>query len=356
MAVYEQAVVLTALAESAARPGCRFLEVGSWCGDSAVVIGKVAKRHGGRLFCIDWWKGNVGTDLAIIAGTSDVFSVFWQRMREEDLEDTVIPIRGKSEDVAGILANGSFDLVYLDGDHRFDAISDDVAKFSPLVATPGILCGDDCEGRISDFDLEFLQAGKTVDFHEAVHCGVVLAVGQAFADYSIDYNVWSVRKGAGGWAPADPALGSVPKKRQFPPPLIETVGVYNIVRYGRTVYGLPHALGSIDITHDETRKNPRLLSADSIPALKKLIHDAEKGAGGGSGGPSQPRLVGSLAGFNIVKFRTTLYAINRGLGPVDISREPEIRLDGILRSSSMVGLLYSILRFKIARMLERVTN
>lgn len=356
MAVDEQAVVLTALAESVARPGCRFLEVGSWCGDSAVVIGKVAKRHGGHLYCVDWWKGNVGTELAKIAGTSDVFSVFWQRMQNEGLEDVVIPIRGKSEDVAGILAHGTFDLVYLDGDHRFDAIADDIARFSPLVATTGVLCGDDCEGRVGDFDPEFLHAGQAEDFHESVHCGVVLAVGQAFANYSIDYNVWSVRRNAGGWGPADPDLGSVAKKRRFPPPLIETVDVYNIVRYERLVYAIPHALGSIDITDEAARSQANLLSAETVPALKKLLHDAERGLFPGYTGAVQPRLLGSVAGFNIVKFGAALYAINRGLGHVDISRSPELHMQGVFRGNSVVQLLYPMLRFRITRILKRISG
>ena len=30
-----------------------------WCGDSAVEIGSVVREYDGKLFCVDWWKGNV---------------------------------------------------------------------------------------------------------------------------------------------------------------------------------------------------------------------------------------------------------------------------------------------------------
>jgi predicted O-methyltransferase YrrM len=261
MAVDEQAVILATLAESIARPGCRLLEVGSWCGDSTMVLGEVAKRHGGHLYCIDWWKGNIGTDLEKIAEQHDVFSVFWQRVCKGGLEDVVIPMRGKSEHISTILAPGTFDLIYIDADHRYESVCQDLASFAPLVRDGGVFCGDDCEGRIADFDPEFLKAGKNRDTVESVHCGVVLAVGQAFENYAIDYNIWSVRRAGSGWRPPDIEFPGIRRKRQYSPPLIESHAGYNLVRYGRFVYAIPQALGPVDITEEETRGRPEILLA-----------------------------------------------------------------------------------------------
>src|SRR5258708_39989254 len=85
----EQEAVLRGLAHAAARPHGCFLEVGSWCGDSSVILGKVIREHGGRLFCIDWWKGNAGTELADVAAPEDVFSLFRQRIWRGGPEDGV---------------------------------------------------------------------------------------------------------------------------------------------------------------------------------------------------------------------------------------------------------------------------
>src|SRR5947208_11534627 len=103
LASAEQEAVLRGLAQSAARPHCRFLEVGSWCGDSTIILGKVAQEFGGLLFCVDWWRGNPHTELAEIAAREDVFSLFWQRICREGLQDVVVPIRGRSDVVASIL-------------------------------------------------------------------------------------------------------------------------------------------------------------------------------------------------------------------------------------------------------------
>ena len=67
----EQRKALLALARSVAKQGCRFLEVGSWMEDSTVVLARAAKENGGHLLCVDWWKGNIGTELVDIATKED---------------------------------------------------------------------------------------------------------------------------------------------------------------------------------------------------------------------------------------------------------------------------------------------
>ncbi len=363
MAVEEQAVVLSTLAESVARSGCRLLEVGTWCGDSAMVLGEIAKRHGGHLYCVDWWKGNVGTDLEKIASARDVFSIFWERVREHGLEDVIIPIRGKSEDVAGILAAGTFDFLYLDGDHRFESIRQDIADFAPLVRPGGVLCGDDCEGRMTDFDAVFLEAGKNQDYFESVHCGVVLAVGRAFPDYSIDYNIWSVVRTEAGWKPTDMTFPGIPKKRQFSPPLMETLEIYNLVRYGRLVYAIPHALGAVDITEERTRNIPQILSAGSVADLRTKIDTAMaqlralSTAPVESQGAAQPRLVGSFLRFNIVKYKGVTYAIHQSLGPIDLTQQQvSADIPGVEIAGSARGVIVAILGEKAKTLPARIRS
>ncbi len=137
LASVEQEIVLRTLARSVARPGCRFLEVGSWCGQSTVVLARVAQEFGGCLFCVDWWRGNPGTELVQIASREDVFSHFWQRLRREGLDDVVIPIRGRCDRVAEVLRAESFQLVFLDADHRYVAVSQDIPAYAPRCAGRG---------------------------------------------------------------------------------------------------------------------------------------------------------------------------------------------------------------------------
>ncbi len=269
--VTEQKVVLRGLAKSSARQGMIALEIGSWCGDSAVEIGHVVREYNGKLFCVDWWKGNAETHLAEAAKRADIYSVFWSRIVKEGLDDVVIPVRGRSDDVAKVLRPETFDMIYIDGDHRYSQAAKDISNYSNLVRNGGIFCGDDCEGRLDDFDRGFLDQAKETDYHETVHCGVVLAVGQYFEQYSINYNIWSVRRHAAGWAPTNLHFENIVPRRQSQPQILEKYKEYNIVRYGKKIFAAPWSLGPIDITQEADRKRDGILSADSIKVVRELI-------------------------------------------------------------------------------------
>jgi len=87
----------------------------------------------------------------------------------EGFEDIVIPIRGRSDLAAEILKEPTFDLIFIDGDRRYEYVLGDIQRYAPLVRRSGILCGHECEGRISDYDSDFLDLGKDVDYYETAH-------------------------------------------------------------------------------------------------------------------------------------------------------------------------------------------
>jgi len=315
----EQKVVLQTLAESAAKPACKFLEIGSWIGDSAIVLAKVAQQHGGHLFCVDWWKGNAGTDLADIAVKQDIFSLFWSRICREGLDDIVIPIRSSSDVASKILKKGAFEIVFIDADHRYEAALRDIKQYAPLVSKKsGILCGHDCEGRISDFDKNFLISGKDVDFYESVHCGLVLAVGSTFKDYSINYGIWSVRatSKSDGWESTNLRFPGIKNKRQPIPPPIASTKNYDLFRYGKSIYAAPHSLGNFDVTNENDRGLPTIVKANSLEKIKKLLGEKISSA-------DYPILQESDKGYNFVQYKNRIFALSQTLRKIELRQESE---------------------------------
>ena len=124
---------------------------------------------------------------------------------------------------------------------------------------------------MSDFDDSFLNEGKDVDFHETVHCGVVLAVAEAFQRYSLDYSIWSVRRTSDGWEPSNLTFPGIEPRRQAPPPLLASFREYNLMRYGRHVYAVPQSLGPIDITNDAARDELCLVSGSTVADVQAKL-------------------------------------------------------------------------------------
>jgi predicted O-methyltransferase YrrM len=329
LASLEQETVLRGLAHAAARPVCRFLEVGSWCGDSTVILGDVVREYGGHLFCVDWWKGSADTELAEIASQKDVFSLFWKRICREGLEDVVVPVRGPSTLVAQVLRQGSFCLAFLDADHRYESVRADIQAYAPLVSRDGgILCGHDCEGRPADFDADFLADGKDKDSHESVHCGVVCAVGEAFPRYSLDHSIWSVRvPGATGWwEPTNLTFTGIPARRQAPPPPIGGTESHNLLRYGKRVYAVPHGIAGIDVSDEKQQNQPGVMSARTRHEAEQKARQIEELARqellrGEARQAATPILMEEgYLGFNIVAYQRRFYCVAQCVGPLDFAK------------------------------------
>ena len=56
-----------------------------------------------------------------------------------------------------------------------------------------------------------------------------------------------------------------------PPRLVKTVGVYNIVCYGQRYYGLPQALGPIDLAKDDLEGRPDVVVGEDLVSVEQRV-------------------------------------------------------------------------------------
>jgi predicted O-methyltransferase YrrM len=169
-------------------------EVGCWTGVTTSVLASYAKWNGGLVYAVDWFNGTEKTDLFEIATKCDVLSIFLNNMSELGLMNQIKLMKMKSEEAVSNFKDGSLDLVFIDADHRYAEIKKDIDLWYPKVANGGILCGHDCEKRISDVSLEFLQSHVDSDYVEDMHPGVILAVGERFPNCNIENDIWWIIK------------------------------------------------------------------------------------------------------------------------------------------------------------------
>jgi len=158
----------------------RVLEVGSWLGNgSTTTLIRVLQSRDGVLYCVDTWKGNpnVKRHQSLVA-EYDAFGSFLECVKSAGGEEIVKPLVMSSADAAVIVADRSFDLIFIDADHAYDSTRQDISLWFPKVRKGGILCGHDCEGRIEILPRDVLWSARNDDTVENVHAGVVLAVDE----------------------------------------------------------------------------------------------------------------------------------------------------------------------------------
>lgn len=195
------------------------LEIGSWAGGSAVTWAEAIKslnNGNGRVFCVDPWRSYVNVNknsgwvydqMHKALASGGIFKLFVHNIAASGNDNLVIALRGPVDDVAPFLAEENFDLVFVDGDHRYLSVINDLGKCSRLVNEGGILCGDDLELQIfqidrdsarkhSDADRDFVLDPRT---NQWFHPGVSLAVAELFGEVSVWEGFWAVRRRGSGW-------------------------------------------------------------------------------------------------------------------------------------------------------------
>jgi len=124
------------------------LEVGSYCGKSAVYLGSAAEEHDRLLFCVDHHRGSEENqagwewhepDLVDPAvGKLDTLGHFRRTVHDAGLEATVVAVVGDSPAVARYWST-PLALVFIDGGHGREPAHLDFEHWAPKVAVGGRL-------------------------------------------------------------------------------------------------------------------------------------------------------------------------------------------------------------------------
>ena len=124
------------------------LEVGSWCGKSAVYLGDAAEQGGTVLFCVDHHRGSEENqpgwehhDPELVDGRTgriDTLPSFRRTIEDAALEATVVAVVGESTLVAAHW-HTRLGMVFIDGGHGHDPAHADYEAWAPHVAERGLL-------------------------------------------------------------------------------------------------------------------------------------------------------------------------------------------------------------------------
>ncbi|HAN70784.1 MAG TPA: hypothetical protein DCQ36_04225 [Actinobacteria bacterium] len=143
------------------------LEVGSYCGLSALYLGSAARDSGTVLITVDHHRGSEETqpgwehhDPEVVdprSGRIDTLPFLRRTLEETGLEGTVIVIVGDSPAVSPVVAGG-LGLLFIDGGHALDVAMADYTAWAGHLAAGGLLAihdvfEDSAEGGQAPFEV-----------------------------------------------------------------------------------------------------------------------------------------------------------------------------------------------------------
>jgi predicted O-methyltransferase YrrM len=134
--------VMLALLADLARGKQTVVEIGSWLGRSAVAM---AQTCAGTVYCVDTWHGDAGTQAQ--AGPVDDplahYRKFLAHIAQAGVSYKIAPLFQDSRQAHALFARTPIDLLYIDSDHAYNSVWDDLSNWTPLLAPDGVVCGDD---------------------------------------------------------------------------------------------------------------------------------------------------------------------------------------------------------------------
>jgi predicted O-methyltransferase YrrM len=111
--------------------GSVIAEIGSYLGASACFLASGGWGRVSRVYCIDTWEND-----AMSEGPRKTFDDFLENISM--FKNVMVPLKGKSIEVVKLLG-GPVDLLFLDGDHSYEAVVTDLKTYLPKVKAGGLL-------------------------------------------------------------------------------------------------------------------------------------------------------------------------------------------------------------------------
>ena len=172
-----------------------FLEVGSYCGKSAIYLGVAAKKIGRILFSVDHHRGSEENqpgwewhDPEIVdkeIGLIDTLPEFRKNIKKADLEETVVAVVGDSPVVAKNWTT-PLSLLFIDGGHGSEPAHADYENWVPKLLIGGKLLIHDVfedpkEGGRPPFEI-FQRALNSSYFEEVDAVGSLRVLQRVSSD------------------------------------------------------------------------------------------------------------------------------------------------------------------------------
>lgn len=139
------AEIVSHIADSERGKALRIAEIGSWVGESAIAMHGGLGPSGGTIYCVDKFEGSprdaTGGVVALMG--SDAVKDAFVKNTGDLLNNSIKLIERESVEYALDIPPQELDIVFIDANHEYEAVKDDIEAWIPHVQPNGILCGHD---------------------------------------------------------------------------------------------------------------------------------------------------------------------------------------------------------------------
>lgn len=144
-----------------ATDGNKFVEIGSLFGKSASFMGVEIKNSNKKitLDCVDYWDERGVPELNIVNNTEFgfdkcgynyvnhgkdiIFEVFNKNIESAGIKDIVTTRRMSSQEAYKLYENDSLDFIFIDGDHSYQGVYNDIKNWLPKLKRGKTIAGHD---------------------------------------------------------------------------------------------------------------------------------------------------------------------------------------------------------------------
>lgn len=189
------------------QPPLTILEIGSWAGNSLNAWNE-ASDHTANFIVVDTWTpyfpedNGAGSAMNRACRSGDIEKLFWHNMRAIEVIDRLKVHKGYSSLVLPTLAQDSVDIVFIDGNHLYQYVKQDILDSLKLLRKGGVICGDDLPRQSSEIRDKFkckwaIEKNQQFIVDEdglGYHPGVTVAVHEIFGHVQTFDRLWMVQK------------------------------------------------------------------------------------------------------------------------------------------------------------------
>lgn len=229
-----RAEAMIALVRSRFHSPIRLLEIGVWEAAGSTQLWLEHLPAGSELVLVDAWRPYAsGADLdpsseargawdyaRMDAQCESAFRAAVERVRAYEQATAsggghrVHLVRAPAGEALAWMRDGSFDLVYIDGDHKYGQLLSDLHHACRLVRPDGgVLCGDDLEHLPDPERLALAHLHRDRDYLGAphrFHPGVLLALHEVFGEVGMREGFWWVHRQGDRFSPRPSATQTTP--------------------------------------------------------------------------------------------------------------------------------------------------